>query len=89
MRVGQRYTVAYIDQITAEWRIHGDNFSGKADSGAEQRRIYEELHPAPDRPLLTALRNAVLESIAARPPGYVFPPTIHLQPQAPSGAVQS
>jgi len=79
MRVSERYTVAYVDQVTAEWRIHGDNFSAKVNAVDEQRRIYEELHPVPNRPILTAMRQTVLDSIAQRPPGYVFPPTVRLQ----------
>jgi hypothetical protein len=78
MRVAQRYAFAFVDQVTAEWRIHGENFSGKTDSLAEQRRVFEELHPLSGRPLVTAMRNVVLEKIAARPPGYVFPPTLRL-----------
>jgi hypothetical protein len=76
LRALQRYPFVFVDQVTAEWRIHGENFSGKADSGAEQRRIYDVLHPLPDRPLITKTRNQVLENIASRPPGAVFPPTI-------------
>jgi hypothetical protein len=76
LRALQRYAFVFVDQVTAEWRIHGENFSGKADSGAEQRRIYDVLHPLPDRPLITKTRNQVLENIASRPPGAVFPPTI-------------
>ncbi len=76
MRAGKHYVFAYIDQFTAEWRIHGSNFSGKINSGAEQRRIYEELHPVSDRPILTQMRENVLASIIARPPGYVFEPTV-------------
>ena len=78
MRAAQHYAFAYVDQITAEWRIHGTNFSGKTDSGAEQRRIYEELHPVPGRPLIASQREKVLASIAARPAGYVFLPTVSL-----------
>lgn len=38
----------------------------KADNvGEEQRRIYEVLHPTPDRPLVTIRRNQVLDVIAA------------------------
>ncbi len=76
MRAGQHYVFAYVDQVTAEWRIHGSNFSGKINAGAEQRRIYEELHPVSDRPHLSQMREQVLAAIAARPPGFVFQPTI-------------
>ena len=81
MRAAQRYTFAYVDQVTTEWRIHGENFSGKVNSIAEQRRVFEELHPVPGRPIVTAMRTAALERIAARPPGFVFPPTLRLLAQ--------
>ena len=76
MRAGKRYVFAYVDQVTAEWRIHGSNFSGKVNPGVEQRRIYEELHPVSDRPHVSQMREQVLAAIAARPPGFVFQPTI-------------
>jgi len=76
LRALDRYAFVYVDQVTAEWRIHGENFSSKADAGTEQRRIYDVLHPLPDRPLITKTRNQVLDNIASRPPGAVFPPTI-------------
>jgi Glycosyl transferase family 2 len=81
MRVAQRYTFAYVDQVTAEWRIHGENFSGKVDSIAEQRRVFEELHPVQSRPIVAAMRKAALERMAMRPPGFVFPPTLRLLAQ--------
>jgi len=81
MRVAQCHTFAYVDQVTAEWRIHGENFSGKVDSIAEQRRVFEELHPAPGRPIIAAMRTATLDRMLARPPGFVFPPTLRLLAQ--------
>lgn len=82
LRAAQRFAFAYVDQVTSEWRVHGDNFSGKVNSGAEQRRIYEVLHPTPDRPWLNKARDHVLNGIAERPPGYVFEPTLRLTPDS-------
>lgn len=83
MRAGQYFALAYVDQVIAEWRVHGDNFSGKVNSGDEQRRLYEVLHPTPDRPWITKTREHVLAEIAARTPGYVFQPSLLLSPKAP------
>ena len=76
LRAAQRYAFAYIDQITAEWRVHASNFSRTADTGAEQRRVYEELHPVEGRPVITQRRNEMLENIRDRPPGYIFEATL-------------
>ena len=78
LRAGQRYAFVWVDQMTAEWRIHESNWAKKIDSGSEQRRIYEELHPARGRPLLERMRAQMLADIAARPPGFVFGPTFNL-----------
>jgi glycosyltransferase involved in cell wall biosynthesis len=83
MRAGKRYAFIYVDQMTVEWRIHGENFSSKANVEEEQRRIFEVLHPTPDRPFISMRRNQVLENIAARPPGSVFGPTVHLARATP------
>jgi hypothetical protein len=81
MRAGQHFALAYVDQVIAEWRVHGDNFSSKVNSGDEQRRLYEVLHPTPDRPWITKTREHVLAEIAARTPGYVFQPSLRLGPE--------
>ncbi|HEV8022121.1 MAG TPA: glycosyltransferase family 2 protein [Candidatus Lustribacter sp.] len=78
MRASRRHAFVWVDQMTAEWRVHSSNFSRTADSLGEQRRIYEELHPVNDRPLITQVRNNTLERMALRPPGYVFEPTFSL-----------
>lgn len=79
LRALQRTTFAYVDHVTLEWIVRGgENFSAKARPGAEMRRIYEELHPAPDRPLLLERRKATLQNVESRPPGFVFPVTISL-----------
>ncbi len=80
LRALQRYSFAYVDQFTCEWRIHTDNFSAKADSVMELRRIFDELHARPDRPWITEQRAAMLANVATRPKGEVFPPTTSLAP---------
>ena len=79
MRAHQHYAPAYIDQITSEWRVHDDNFSGKVNARDEQRRIFEVVHPTPDRPWLNKTRDFLLVEMANRPPGYVFPPSLRLE----------
>jgi hypothetical protein len=78
LRASLRYAFVYVDQVTAEWRIHASNYSKSVDSVSEQRRIYEELHPVKDRPWLAQTRKQTLESIALRPPGYMFEATINV-----------
>jgi hypothetical protein len=78
LRAFQRYAFAFVDHVTAEWRVHASNFSKTADSGREQRRVFEELHPVHDRPTLEQSRAQLLEVIALRPPGFVFEPTFGL-----------
>ena len=78
LRASQRYAFVWVDQMTAEWRVHASNFSKTADSFGEQRRIYED-HPVSNRPLLTATRDNTLEGIRLRPPGFIFEATIKVR----------
>lgn len=82
MRALQTYTFAYVDRMTAEWRARGtENFSTNADSGPEQRRIYRELHPRPDRPEIERRRAELLVDIGRRPKGqFAFPATVAVRP---------
>ena len=80
LRAGQRFAFVYVDQVTAEWRVHASNFSKTADSIGEQRRVYEELHPVEGRPLVTATRENTLAGIAARPAGFIFEATVRVMP---------
>lgn len=84
LRLAGRYVFAYADALTNEWRIRGgkENFSARTDGGAELRKLYEELHPVPDRPLVEQRRRASLEAMAARPKGFVFEPTVRLRQSA-------
>ena len=79
MRLGLRYVFVHVDQITFEFREHAGNQAKQMDFPTELRRIYDELHPVPDRPLLAVGRNSTLAAMAARTPGKpAFPPTIAL-----------
>ncbi len=85
MRALQRYTFAYVDDFTCEWRVHTENFSGKADAVTEQRRIFEVLHPTPDRPYISEQRDLMLANIASRAKGQIFEATLTLgHPLGPS-----
>ena len=85
LRALKSHTFAYVDQFTCEWRVHTDNFSGKADALNEQRRVFEVLHPTPDRPWVNEQRELMLSSIAARAKGEMFEPTLTLsKPQGPA-----
>jgi len=53
------------------------NFAANVDPVPELRRMYDELHPLPDRPLLRERRERILANVAGRPKSKVaFPPTI-------------
>jgi glycosyltransferase involved in cell wall biosynthesis len=79
LRAADAYAFAYIDQTTVEWRVRGtENFSAKTNSYAGVKQVFEELHPRPDRPIVELERKAMLEKVAARPQGFIFPPSITL-----------
>ena len=78
MRALQRHSFAYVDHFTCEWRVHGENFSGKTDALSEQRRIFEVLHATPDRPYINEQRELTLANIAARAKGEIFEATLTL-----------
>ena len=80
LRASDRYAFAYVDQTTAEWRVRGrENFSSNVDTYAAVKQVFEEMHPRPDRPVIEFERKAMLDGVAARPKGFIFPPTIQLR----------
>jgi GT2 family glycosyltransferase len=86
LRAANRYVFAYVDHMTAEWRVRGkSNFSATVNSREAQRQVYEELHPLTERPLIDAHRRATLENIGSRPPGFIFPPSITFVGRPESG----
>jgi hypothetical protein len=83
LRAAARYVFAYVDQMTAEWRVRPKaNFSSQADSYAGLRKVYEEMHPLPDRPIIERQRAVALENVRTRPKGSVFPPTFAIEAPA-------
>jgi hypothetical protein len=85
LRAAARYMFAYVDRMTVEWRARGTaNLSTTTDSSVELRRVFEELHPRPDRPHLTRRRNEALANVGKRTPGvFVFPPTLTVRKGPP------
>jgi len=80
LRLATRYAFAYADALTNEWRVRGvENRSSRTDAGAELKRLYEELHPLPDRPLIEAMRRETLAGFDDRPKGYIFSPSIRIE----------
>lgn len=80
LRLAGQYVFAYADALTNEWRIRGgENFSSRTDGGAELRKLYEQLHPVLDRPIVEQKRRATLEAAARRPKGFIFEPTVRLR----------
>ncbi len=79
MRLGLRYVFVHVDMITFEFREHPGNQAKLLDFAGELERIYRDLHPVPDRPMLAAHRKETHAAMAARVPGQpAFPPTIRL-----------
>jgi hypothetical protein len=84
LRAANRFVMVYLDRMTAEFRARGnDNFSTNTDSSIELKRVYDELHPAPDRPHLLARREATLANVSGRQKGvFAFPATLTITPKA-------
>lgn len=82
LRAAQRYVFAFVDQVSVEWRIRGES-SFEVDGAAEMRRIFEELHPAPGRPLLRNMREQSITNVATnakdRKGEPVFPATVNIK----------
>ena len=80
LRVSNHYVMVYVDRMTAEWRVRGsDNLSSTTNSSAELRRVYDELHPMPDRPHVQRRREEILGNVGRRTQGvFAFPPTLEV-----------
>ncbi len=79
MRLALRYVFVHVNEITFEFREHAGNQAKAWDFAGELQRIYDELHPAPGRPILAADREATHARMKLRVPGKpAFAPTIHL-----------
>jgi Glycosyl transferase family 2 len=79
MRLGLKFVFVHVDETTFEFREHAGNQAKLLDFGTELLRIYEQLHPRPNRPLLAEARKLTHRNMAARVPGEpAFPPTVTL-----------
>jgi len=76
-RICKYYSYAFADHVTVEFRDHAGGTGRKIDFIPALRRMYNELHPTPDRPLVTQMRESTLANIAQRTPGTSpFPPSL-------------
>jgi hypothetical protein len=82
LRAINHYVLVFVDRMSAEWRVRAsDNLSTRTDSSVELRRVYEELHPMPDRPHLERRRRDMLAKIGLRTQGmFAFPPSVTVGP---------
>jgi glycosyltransferase involved in cell wall biosynthesis len=87
LRAAARYVFAWVDAVTSEWRVRGgsENYSSRTDNEAEMRKLYEELHPVPDRPYIEHRRQKALEAFAERPKGFIFAPSVLVEGAVPAG----
>ena len=81
MRLLQHHTPVFVPNVTCEFRDYERGSVGKnADLGAALKHVYDQVHPFPNRPVLTEIRQQTLTSIAARPPGVSpFEPSVLLR----------
>lgn len=80
MRVARRFAYVHVDNVTYWYREHPGQGSKKLDFPSELRRLYRDVHPMPERPLLERRREATLAGIEARKPGAApFSPTVWLR----------
>jgi len=79
LRLAQRYAFVYVDHVTSEFRDHTAGRGKLYDHVAEQRVVYDELHPVPDRPVIQERRARTIEAVAERMPGQpAFAPVIRI-----------
>ena len=80
-RTMQSFAYAYVDHMTAEWRLRGESYFKDMDSAGVLRRMFDELFPRPGRPVLEERRANAIANVARRPAGqFMFPPTIRVTP---------
>lgn len=85
-RLWNHYPVVWVDNVTSEWRLRGasGNFSTSVNSAAEMERVFSEILPIVDRPLVEEQRRAVVENLRMRESGATFVPTIVFPPDRTS-----
>ncbi len=83
LRLAQRYTFVYVDHVTSEFRDHTGGQGKLYDHVAEQLMVYDQLHPAPGRPVIAERRALAMEGVRQRIPGQpAFTPVIRLNADA-------
>lgn len=82
IRLAQISDFVHVPRVTGDWLVReaGDSIGGTRakDFPEDLRRIYE-LHPM-ESAYIKAVRERTVKNVANRPPGFVFPPVISLQP---------
>jgi glycosyltransferase involved in cell wall biosynthesis len=79
-RWAAHYFYAFVDHVTSEFRDHEGSMGRSLDFVTALKRVYSELHPRPDRPLLNHIREATIENVRQREAGKsAFSPTIRLK----------
>jgi hypothetical protein len=77
------HDMVHVDRVTCEWLIRtGEhNFSTKKDRDpvADCVQLFAK-NPRPGLAYVERARQAMLENVGRRPPGFVFPPTAQLKP---------
>ena len=83
-RLWNHYPLVWVDHITSEWRVRGGdkNISTSVTTGPEMERIFNEMHPVVNRPLIVEQRSATLANVKNRPAGTTFVPTISFPPSS-------
>ncbi len=80
-RMTKRYSYAFSDHVTAEFRDHPGGQGRRCDFPAAMRHMYTELHPVKDRPTLDAIREWTIANVARREPGAsAFAASIRIRP---------
>ncbi len=77
IRITLGYFYAFADTVTTEFRDHAGGQGRQADFPAAMHRIFTEVHPVHDRPLIERMRADTIAAVAAREPGKSpFSPTL-------------
>lgn len=76
-RMAPNYFYTFPDHVTSEFRSHAGSLGSRLDFPTAMRAMYTELHPTPDRPLITRMREQTIANVLARPKDQSpFPPSI-------------
>lgn len=64
LRIAQGYTFVYVDHVTSEFRDYSGSLGKTTNAILMQRRVYDELHPRPERPEIQRKRERILAGFA-------------------------